>query len=137
MTFTPAPRFYVKDKFAIAKNTNTWLIEARGLAALCPRRPGGRLSAISVLLCKSVLYGAFVWVRRALNSRKRRSPARAVVMWVMFKPLITRLAERRVIMLGLFVDFLFFAGFSFMVTDLQMVFAFTMVGMLGIVNCEC
>jgi hypothetical protein len=55
----------------------------------------------------------------------------------MFKPLITRLAERRVIMLGLFVDFLFFAGFSFMVTDLQMVFAFTMVGMLGIVNCEC
>ena len=38
----------------------------------------GRLSAIRVFLCKSVLYGAFVWARRALNSRKRRFPARAV-----------------------------------------------------------
>jgi hypothetical protein len=38
----------------------------------------GRLSALSVFLCKSVLYGAFVWARRALNSRKRRFPARAV-----------------------------------------------------------
>ena len=39
--------------------------------------PPGRLSAISVFLCKSILYGAFVWARRALNSRKRRFPARA------------------------------------------------------------
>jgi hypothetical protein len=39
-------------------------------------RPG-RLSAISVFLCKSVLYGAFVWARRALNIQKRRFPARA------------------------------------------------------------
>ena len=38
----------------------------------------GRLSALSVFLLKSVLYGAFVWARRALNSRKRRFPARAV-----------------------------------------------------------
>jgi hypothetical protein len=38
----------------------------------------GRLSVISVSLCKSVLYGAFVWAHRALNSRKRRFPARAV-----------------------------------------------------------
>jgi hypothetical protein len=37
----------------------------------------GRLSALSVFLCKSVVYGTFVWARRALNSRKRRSPARA------------------------------------------------------------
>jgi hypothetical protein len=40
-------------------------------------RPG-RLSALRVFLCKSVFYGAFVWARRALNSPKRRVPARAV-----------------------------------------------------------
>ena len=37
----------------------------------------GRLSAISVFHSKSVLYGAFVWARRALNGRKRRFSARA------------------------------------------------------------
>jgi hypothetical protein len=37
-----------------------------------------RLSALSVFLCRSVFYGAFVWARRALNSQKRRFPARAV-----------------------------------------------------------
>ena len=30
-------------------------------------------------LCKSILYGAFVWARRALNGRKCRFPARAVL----------------------------------------------------------
>ena len=39
-------------------------------------RPGW-LSAPSVFLCKSILYGAFVRARRALNGRKRRFPARA------------------------------------------------------------
>jgi hypothetical protein len=43
----------------------------------CPGR-SGRLSALSVSLCKSVFYGAFVWARRALNSQNRRFPARAV-----------------------------------------------------------
>ena len=46
---------------------------------LCPGRRG-RLSALvflSCFLCKSVLYGVFVWARRALNSQKRRFPARA------------------------------------------------------------
>ena len=43
------------------------------------RAAQGRLSALSVFLCKSVLYGAIVWARRALNSQKRRFPARAVV----------------------------------------------------------
>ena len=38
----------------------------------------GRLSAFSVFLCKSILYGVFVWARRALNTLKRRFPARAV-----------------------------------------------------------
>jgi hypothetical protein len=38
----------------------------------------GRLSALSVFRSKSVLYGIFVWARRALNHRKRRFPARAV-----------------------------------------------------------
>jgi hypothetical protein len=42
------------------------------------RATQGRLSALSVLLFKSVFYGAFVWARRALNSQKRRFPARAV-----------------------------------------------------------
>jgi hypothetical protein len=37
----------------------------------------GRLSAISLFLCKSGLYGAFVCARRALNSQKRWYPARA------------------------------------------------------------
>jgi hypothetical protein len=36
--------------------------------ANCPGRRG-RLSAPSVFLCKSVLYGAFVWARRALKSK--------------------------------------------------------------------
>ena len=43
----------------------------------CPGPPG-RLSALSIYLCKSVFYGAFVWARRALNIQKRRFPARAV-----------------------------------------------------------
>ena len=40
-----------------------------------PGPPGGRLSALSVFLCKSVFHGAFVWPRGALNRRKRRFPA--------------------------------------------------------------
>ena len=39
-------------------------------------RPG-RLSALSVFHSESVFYGALVWVHRALNSQKRRFPARA------------------------------------------------------------
>jgi hypothetical protein len=50
----------------------------------CPGPPG-RSSALSVFLCKSVFYGAFVWTRRVLNSQKRRFPARAVN--VAFSPL--------------------------------------------------
>ena len=41
-----------------------------------PGRPG-RFSALSVFLCKSILCGVFVWARRALNTIKRRFPARA------------------------------------------------------------
>ena len=37
----------------------------------------GRLSSAGVSHRKYVLYGMFVWVRRALTSRKRRFPARA------------------------------------------------------------
>jgi hypothetical protein len=47
------------------------------LADDCPGRRG-RLSALSVFLCKSILYGAFVWARRALKHQKHRFPARAV-----------------------------------------------------------
>jgi hypothetical protein len=42
----------------------------------------GRLSALSIFLWKYILYGAFVWARRALNSQKRRLPARAVKEYV-------------------------------------------------------
>ena len=45
----------------------------------CPGRRG-RLIALSVFLCKSVLYGAFVWVRQALKHQKLRFPARAVLL---------------------------------------------------------
>ena len=49
------------------------------LSRTCPGRPGlERSSALSVLYSKSVLYGAFVWVRRTLNHQKPRFPARAV-----------------------------------------------------------
>jgi hypothetical protein len=37
----------------------------------------GRSSALRIFNSKSVLYGAFVWARRALNRPKRRFPARA------------------------------------------------------------
>ena len=40
-------------------------------------RPG-QLRALSILHSESFSYGAFVWARRALNSPKRRFPARAV-----------------------------------------------------------
>jgi LSD1 subclass zinc finger protein len=42
------------------------------------RAAQGLLSALTVFLCKFVLYGVFVWARRALNSQKRRFPARVV-----------------------------------------------------------
>jgi hypothetical protein len=46
--------------------------------SICPRRSGGGQAPLAFFLCKSVLYGAFVWARRAPNSQNRRSPARAV-----------------------------------------------------------
>jgi hypothetical protein len=36
--------------------------------SLCPGPPG-RLSALSVFLCKSFFYGAFVWARRRLTAK--------------------------------------------------------------------
>jgi hypothetical protein len=47
------------------------------LAQPTVRARSGRLSGLSVFLCKSVLYGGFVWAHRALNRPKRRFPARA------------------------------------------------------------
>jgi hypothetical protein len=47
---------------------------------LCLRRVrarSGRLSALSVIHSKSILYGAFAWARRALNRPKRLFLARA------------------------------------------------------------
>ena len=54
------------------------MVESRyGIRCYCPGPPG-RLRALSVFLCESAFYGTFVWARRALNSQKRRFPARAV-----------------------------------------------------------
>ena len=55
-------------------------------------------------------------------------------MWVLYNPLIRFLGERRVIILGLFINFLFFVGYLFLVTSLAWVFLFTAVGMVGMVN---
>ena len=55
-------------------------------------------------------------------------------MWVLYNPLIRFLGERRVIILGLFINFLFFVGYLFLVTSLVWVFLFTAVGMVGMVN---
>jgi hypothetical protein len=53
-----------------------------GWASRRPRRPVrdrlGRLSGLLVSHSKTVLYGAFVWVHRALKSEKRRFSSRAV-----------------------------------------------------------
>ena len=43
-------------------------------------RSRGALSDLSVIHSKYVLYGAFVWARRVLNGRKRRFPARTVMI---------------------------------------------------------
>ena len=50
----------------------------RGASATTVRALSGRLSGLSVFHSKSVFYGAFVWVRRALNVQKWRFLARAV-----------------------------------------------------------
>ena len=48
-----------------------------GLVATTVRAAQGRLGALCVFLCKSGLYGAFVWARRALKHQKHRFRARA------------------------------------------------------------
>jgi hypothetical protein len=54
-------------------------LESLTLGDLRKVRPRpGRLSGLGIFHCESVLYGAFVWARRALNSPKRRFAARAV-----------------------------------------------------------
>ena len=65
-----------------------------GTQRFCPGPPG-HLSTLSVFLCKSVFYGAFVWARRALNSRKRRFPARAVYRPIEPASVTARLAVAR------------------------------------------
>jgi Cys-rich protein (TIGR01571 family) len=57
---------------AAAMSRSAW-----GCGRATVRAHQGRLSALSVLLCKYVFYGAFVWARRALHIQKRRFPARA------------------------------------------------------------
>ena len=54
------------------------LVESADIELITVRARPGRLSALSVSHSKSILYGAFVWACRALNSSKRRFPARAV-----------------------------------------------------------
>ena len=65
---------------ALARYASRGLAEQRSwsLVHRTVRAALGRLSALSVFLWRSILYGAFVWARRALNRRKRRFPSRAV-----------------------------------------------------------
>ena len=44
-----------------------WSLSHQAYTLYCPGPPG-RLSALSVFLCRSVFYDVFVWARRALNS---------------------------------------------------------------------
>jgi hypothetical protein len=60
---------------------------------LCPGHLG-RLSGLSVLLCKSVLYGGFVWARGALKHQKRRFPARADLKYAMWGIAVAVLCPR-------------------------------------------
>ena len=62
--------------------------------AMTVRAAQGRLSAIRLFLWKSILYGAFVWARRALNSRKWRFPARAVAGAARRRPLTVQPTRR-------------------------------------------
>ena len=51
---------------------------AGATASSTVRARAGRLSTLSVFHSKSLLYGAFVWSRRALNGPNRRFPGWAV-----------------------------------------------------------
>jgi hypothetical protein len=72
----------------VSRSARAVVLAGAGMMALgvwmtyCPGRQG-RLSALSVFLCKPVLYGAFVWAHRALNHQKWRFPARAVSIYIM------------------------------------------------------
>ena len=57
---------YAKQSAIFRAKSEQWLVVVADED--CPGHPG-RLSALSVFLCKLVLYGAFVWVRRALNNQ--------------------------------------------------------------------
>ena len=86
----PTPAWWVNQKFSLFMHWGLYAVPS-----YCPvqasqhtcyaehfwdtvRALPGRLSALSVFRFKSVLYGAFVWARRALKHQKRRFPARAV-----------------------------------------------------------
>jgi hypothetical protein len=55
----------------------TGTVSSRTCCSSSVRAVPGRLSVLSVFLLQSILCGAFVWARRALNGPKRRFPARA------------------------------------------------------------
>jgi hypothetical protein len=56
-------------------------VAAWGEAFFCPGPARACTRHFRVLRGKSTLYGGFVWARRALNSRERRLPARAVSIY--------------------------------------------------------
>jgi hypothetical protein len=68
-----APGIWFRGK-ALLRAVQDDLMTDKGMV----RAAQGRLSALRIFLCKSVLYGAFVWARRALKHQKRLFPARAV-----------------------------------------------------------
>ena len=70
----------------------------RGARGVSDRRRGpgspGRLNALSVFLCESVFYGAFIWARRVLKCPKRRFLARAGPDRVEARHVVDELAGR-------------------------------------------
>ena len=67
--------YLFRDYVRCLEYISPWLLSKLGVPPPTVRALPGRLSALSVSLCKPVFYGAFVWARRALNSQKRRLPA--------------------------------------------------------------
>ena len=61
-----APYPFPADRKYQTRNEKDGPVEGK-INVHCPGAPG-RLSALSVFLCESVFYCAFVWARRALNS---------------------------------------------------------------------
>ena len=72
----------IEGESEIARSVGPKAGGAANLQALAVWTRPGRLRTLSVFHYKSILYGAFVWARRALNGPKRWFSARADSAWL-------------------------------------------------------